>query len=280
MMDFVQFARLHGVLIDSLPPVGVWRRLKTEDKPGHRNGAVKYMGTHGFVQNHATMTEVALWRNESDSPVAVQQVQRIAQQAARETAQAQQRAAEKAAWILAQCTTKPHPYIAAKGFPDEPVNVWDREDGPVMVIPMWIAGKVAGCQLITEAGDKKFLSGQRTGHAEFIFANRGPHILCEGYATALSIRHALRNLKRPYTLHVTFSAGNMVKVASGLPGGFIVADNDASATGERVAKEIGWPYWMSDRVGEDANDFFLRRGLFALAQGLGALLLRKPEVVP
>ena len=90
----------------------------------------------------------------------------------------------------------------------------------------------------------------------------------------------LRNLKRPYTLHVTFSAGNMVKVASGLPGGFIVADNDASATGERVAKEIGWPYWMSDRVGEDANDFFLRRGLFALAQGLGALLLRKPEVVP
>ncbi len=43
---------------------------------------------------------------------------------------------------------------------------------------------------------------------------------------------------------------------------------DASGTGERVAREIGWPYWMSDVVGEDANDYAQRAGVFALAMGI------------
>ena len=97
---------------------------------------------------------------------------------------------------------------------------------------------------------------------------KGTHVLCEGYATALSTQQALRNLKVPYVLHVTFSAGNMKKVAATLPGGLVIADNDASGTGERVARDIGWPYWMSDTVGEDANDYSQRRGVFALAMGI------------
>ena len=137
---------------------------------------------------------------------------------------------------------------------------------------MRIGGRLVGCQLIDEAGGKKFLSGQRPGNAEFIFANGGSHYLCEGYATALSARHALRNLKRRYTLHVCFSASNMAKVAAGCRAGVVLADHDASGTGERIAREIGWPFWMSDHVGEDANDFHRRAGLFALAQQLAGLL--------
>ena len=38
--------------------------------------------------------------------------------------------------------------------------------------------------------------------------------------------------------------------------------------GERVAKEIGWKYWMSDKVGEDANDTHNRVGAFAFGQSL------------
>jgi putative DNA primase/helicase len=75
-------------------------------------------------------------------------------------------------------------------------------------------------------------------------------------------------MKRRYTLHVCFSAGNMVKVAASLSSGFVVADNDASGTGERVAKEIGWPYWMSSEVGEDADDCLKRLGLFKFSQSL------------
>jgi putative DNA primase/helicase len=214
------------------------------------------------------MTEVASWRDEADSPIARQQVQKVAQQAAQEQAKSNAQAAQKALWILSQCVTKEHSYMASKGFPDEAANVWEREDGPLLVIPMRIGAKVVGCQLIGEDGAKKFLTGQRTGNAEFVFANGGDHILCEGYATALSVRHALRNLKKKYTLHVCFSAGNMTKVAANLSGGFLIADNDDSGTGERVAREIGWPYWMSDRIGEDANDYQLRVGLFSLAQGI------------
>lgn len=273
-MDFLSFCRLNGVLIESLPPIGVWKRYKTEDKSSKRNGAVKFLGDHGLVQNWATMTEPASWRAEGAAP-AVQRQQ--IRKASHDAAQANARAAEKAAWILGQSKTKKHAYLAAKGFPDAVGNVWDM-DSPLLVIPMRIGSKVVGCQLIDEAGGKKFLTGQRTGNAEFIFSNGGEHILCEGYATALSAQQALKNLKRRYTLHVCFSAGNMVKVADSLPRGFVLADNDASGTGEKTARAIGWPFWMSDMVGEDANDFHIRAGLFALSQHIGLLMRRATYV--
>jgi phage/plasmid primase-like uncharacterized protein len=268
MNSFLGFARAHGIVIDAVPPVGVWTRYPTTDKPGSRNGAVKFMGNHGHVQNHATMTDVSTWRNEDESFVSVKDVQRIARQAAQETAEFNAQAAEKAQWILSQCEVERHAYLVSKGFDEEVVNVWQTPNGPVAVIPMWIGNEVCGCQLISEAGDKKFLHGQRSGGAQFVFANKGEHILCEGFATALSVRHALKNLKRKYTIHVCFSAGNMTKVASTLWGGMVVADNDPSGTGERVAREIGWPYWMSDVQGEDFNDAHQRMGLFAVGQSL------------
>lgn len=267
-MNFVDFARLHGIILDALPPVGVWKRYRTTDKPTSRNGAVKFMGSHGFVQNHATMTEVNTWRDESESPIAVQKAQESVNRAHQEAIKNNAEAAKKAVWILAQCNTKTHAYAAAKGFADEVLNVWETEGGPVAVIPMRIGADVVGCQLISENGTKKFLFGQRSGGAQFIFDNKGEHYLCEGYATGLSIRHALKNIKRKYTIHVCFSAGNMAKVAANLPSGVVVADNDKSGTGERVAREIGWPYWMSDVVGEDFNDAHQRMGLFAVSQSL------------
>ena len=68
-MDFITFARSHGIIINELPPVGVWKRYKTEDHPKKRNGAVKFMGTHGFVQNHATSTVVSLWKPTDNSAI-------------------------------------------------------------------------------------------------------------------------------------------------------------------------------------------------------------------
>ena len=278
-MTFIDFCRAHGIVIDTLPPINVWKRYKTTDKPGHRNGAVKFMGDHGFCQNHATMQDVSSWRSEGDSPIAHQEIQRIAREASQEIARNNAKAADRAAWILGQCEPRKHAYTAAKGFPDELVNVWKSDAGPVAVIPMRIGATLVGCQTITEAGEKKFLFGQRSGGAQFVFNAKGPHILCEGYATALSARVALTNIKRPYTLHVCFSAGNMKKIAADLPGGIVLADNDKSGTGERTAREIGWPYWMSDTVGEDCNDYHLRKGLFALSQGIQRAL-RESMAVP
>lgn len=270
-MTFEQFAALHGLIIHRLVP-GKWVRVPTKDKPRHRNGAYKFMGTVGYVQNWATQTEAATWHEDGSNKEAARRVQQIANQAAAEARANAQKAARRAEAILSECELAPHPYLASKGFPDELVNVWNRETDNVMVVPMRHGRALIGAQLIKPDGDKKFLYGQRSGGAEFVMGERGVHVLCEGYATALSTQAALRNLKAVYTLHATFSAGNMKKVAEALPAGIVVADNDASGTGERVAREIGWPYWLSDVVGEDANDYSQRRGVFALAMGLKSVM--------
>lgn len=279
-MDFLNFCRLHGVLIDHLPPVGVWRRYRTEDKSSKHNGAVKFLGDVGWVQNHATMTEPAMWKpEEGDVKIDRQAIANQAKRAEDDIKRKQREAASKAQWILKQCQFAKHDYLKAKGFADEQGNIWKTEDTELLVVPMRSGGQLVGCQLIDPTGSKKFLFGQQTSYAEFVFDNKGMHVLCEGYATALSVRLALKNMKIPYTLHVCFSAGNMVKIAERLPGGFIVADHDASGTGERVAKQIDWPYWMPPEVGMDANDWHLKIGLFKFAQSVTRSLIestRKP----
>jgi len=61
---------------------------------------------------------------------------------------------------------------------------------------------------------------------------------------------------------------NMKKVAGTLTSGCIVADNDASGTGERIAREIGWPYYMPPEVGHDFNDHHMAVGNFRAGQDL------------
>jgi putative DNA primase/helicase len=271
-MHLLDFCRIHGVILDREPPIGVWKRYPTQDKPTHRNGAVKYMGTHAFIQNHATMTEIEVWHAEGDSVMDPNKARRAVEAAARDIREKQQEAARKAASILNQCQIGYHPYLEKKGFKEEQGNVWKTDDGLLLVIPMRVGHQLVGCQIIREDGSKRFLHGQRTSNATFTFDNKGPHILVEGYATALSVRATLKALKRRYTLHVCFSAGNLAKVAATLPKGFVVCDNDASRTGENTAIKTGFPYWMSDTVGEDFNDFHQRVGLFKASQSLGKVI--------
>lgn len=273
-MDFLQFAAAHGILIDRLPPIGRWVRLPTKDHPKSRNGAVKFMGDHAFVKNWAEMEETAVWRPEGEAaPVDHERLARQAKQAQMEIERGQARAAKKAEWILSQCELDVHPYLAAKGFPNERANVWKTDDAQLLAIPMRVGRQIVGVQLIDADGAKKFLTGQRTSDAAFIIDNRGPNVLCEGYATAMSIRAALTAIRARYTIFVCFSAHNLGRIAKTLRAGLVVADNDASGTGERVAKETGWPYFLPPEVGQDFNDFHLATSLFKCAQALRSALL-------
>jgi phage/plasmid primase-like uncharacterized protein len=270
-MNFLDFARAHGILIQHMPRAGQWMRYPTADHPKTRNGAVKWMGAVGFVQNHATQTEVSVWHSDGETTVSVQ----LIRQADREIADGQRKAAETAKWILDQCQHGKHDYLKSKGFPDEQGYIYVKDGVQLLAIPMWQGRTLWGVQLIDPSGNKRFLKGQKTSNCEFVFNNNGPHYLCEGYATALSLRHILKSLKKTYTIHVCFSAGNLVKVAEGLTG-FVIADNDESKTGENTAKKIGWPYWMSDTVGEDLNDYARRVGLFRAGQNLSKILSKRP----
>jgi len=268
-MDFIQFARSHGILINDLPPLGVWKRYPTEDHPRSRNGAVKYMGEVGFVQNHATSTVVSIWKPDSPITAKVKSTYLASiRNAEDEQKKKQHQAMQRAVGMLNGSGMSTHPYLEAKGFKDEQGNVLWQDGKPVLLIPMRVGGSLVGLQQIDEDGGKKFLYGQRTSNAVFTFDNKGMNVLCEGYATALSVRLAFKQMKQRYTLHVCFSAGNMAKMAAGLEPGLLIADNDASSTGQRVAEESGWKYWLSDRVGEDANDYHQRVGLFGFTQSL------------
>ena len=273
-MDFIQFARSHGILINDLPPLGVWKRFPTEDHPRSRNGAVKFMGDVGFVQNHATSTVVSIWKPDSPITTKVKSTYLASIRSAEdEQKKKQHQAMQRAVGMLNGSGLSTHPYLEAKGFPDEQGNVLWQDGKPVLLIPMRVGGNLVGLQQIDEDGGKKFLYGQRTSNATFTFDNKGMNVLCEGYATALSVRLAFKQMKQRYTLHVCFSAGNMAKVAAGLEPGLLIADNDASGTGQRVAEESGWKYWLSDRIKEDANDFHQRVGLFQFTQSLTRSML-------
>jgi len=274
-MDFIDFCRSHGIIIHDYPQPGVWKRYPTEDHPRSRNGAVKYMGTHGFVQNHATNTVVSIWKPDSPVTSELRSACMASIQKAEDHRRKQQQVAlQRAVTMLNGSGFATHPYLEAKGFKDEQGNVLWVDGKPVLLIPMRVNGNLVGVQQISEDGTKKFLYGQRSSGATFTFNNKGMNIVCEGYATALSVRLAFKQMKQRYTLHVCFSAGNMAKVAAGLEPGLLIADNDASGTGQRVAEESGWKYWLSPVVNQDFNDYHREHGLFKATQSLTQTLLQ------
>jgi len=275
-VGFLDFCRSHGIIINEIPEIGVWKRYRTEDHPNKKNGAVKFMGTHGFVQNHAMNTVVSVWKPDSVERLSLPDTRAIVISQARaeqERKKLQVAAVAKAVALLNDSDMRQHEYLKAKGFPDEIGHILDMERNPVLLIPMRVGRSLVGLQQIWPDGTKKFLYGQRTSGATFNFDNKGINIVCEGYATALSIRAAMKQMKSRYNIHVCFSAGNMIKVAGGLETGLVVADNDKSGTGQQAASDIGWPVWMSDVCGEDANDYYQRVGLFQFSQSLTQSML-------
>ena len=121
-------------------------------------------------------------------------------------------------------------------------------------------------QSIAADGTKKFLAGGKASGSVFRMGNGGSRWLVEGFATALSVRAALRSLYCNDPVVACFSAHNLTNV----PGSFVIADNDASGTGEKYARKTGLPFWMPPEIG-DANDHHRRHGIAALAASLNEL---------
>ena len=270
-MNFEDFAKAHGLLIRGII-AHRWIACPTTDHPRKMNGRYKFMGDIGWVQNWATMDKPSMWKtNEKFTPTTSFVKQK--QDADKERRELQEKAASKAGWIMHQTELKTHPYLEKKGFPEQKAPVWDSDGVSKLVIPMRREGKIIGCQLISEEGDKKFLYGQATKGASFVIDAGGVPIFCEGFATGLSIQSVMRANKLRYCIYVCFSAGNMKTIANGVDGGIVVADHDASHTGQRIAQEIGKPYWLSPTVGKDFNDYFIEHGAFKSAQSLKKTLI-------
>lgn len=270
-MNFIDFAAAHGLIIDHVIE-GRWVRVKTTDKPKKRNGSYKYLGEVGFVQNHATMEQVAMWKDGARAGF----VDKAAIRARAAIAAAQERARHAEARATAEDMVKravfaSHPYLLAKGFPDERGLVLNDE----LLIPMRefsLYRQINSVQRIAIDGAKLFLPGGKAKGSVFFI---GPFMaserwLVEGYATGLSVRAALREMHREAQVVVCFSASNLAHVGRLVkalrPTAYVMADNDKSGAGAKVAEETGLPWTMPPEEEMDANDYHQRHGIRALAK--------------
>lgn len=215
----------------------------------------------------------------------------------RDLAKERQQEAERAeihricAEIVRTSQESGHPYFVRKGFPEEvglvheapwrcfPSNALGEAltkampegNGPWLIVPGRIGQRITTVQFISPEGAKKnILRGQMGGASRRIGQGRETWV-CEGIATALSVRAALRFLGRSATVLSAFSASNVAKVASELPGAIIAADHDKPVeafgglgTGEFYALRSGCKWVMPSCMG-DFNDLHQSEGLRAVA---------------
>lgn len=237
-MSFVAFCRQHGVLIDALPPIGRWRRYKTEDKPKHRNGAVKYMGDVGFVQNHATMIEVAVWHpDKAADPAELERNARRLEEARRHEAAVRGRAihAMRAHFASLPALRFGHPYLDRKGLSMQGCTGL-RVDGDRLVIPAYRDDSLVSIQTISPDGEKLYRKDCPMQGATFVLTRRGAVLTCiaEGLATGLAVFQSLPIAN----VIVCFDLGNMVRVAKYLKvRGMVVVcgDNDWETANRKLA---------------------------------------------
>lgn len=289
-MNFLDFARAHGVLIDHLIADGRIHRCPTEAHPRKRNGAYCWDGCRGWCHAWDSDGETHFFNDPDAKPWTSHEKQAFidSQRAqAREKARRHARAAQEATAMLARAQWAPAAYMAYKGFrerlPRHTKPEWRHGyawvvDGAMFIPMKSLVGDIVGAQLIRRVPnpdrpgqlihEKKMLPGTRAKGAVFRFGNEHARVtwLCEGFATGLSVKLALEQMRFPDAVLCCFSDSNLVHVAPHVPGRKLVfADNDASGAGERAAKATGLPYCMSPYEGQDANDLHMddkRGGLF------------------
>ena len=191
-------------------------------------------------------------------------------------------AADRARWALRIGRIETHPYMRAKGFPKRKVPVLTlgelashikkprafehlKEYDPIMLLGVTdTSERITSLQMIGPDGSKVFLAGGRIGGCGRLIAPpRGAAatqtIICEGYATGMSIAYAGVYMGARLNVWCALSAKNMVALQkNGVDAHCVIADNDPSETGIKAAKETGLPFAAPPVVGDDFNDLWKR----------------------
>lgn len=150
-----------------------------------------------------------------------------------------------------------HPYLQKKGLKG---SHGARLHEDKLVLPLRdITGKIWSIQSIDAEGKKKYRSGGKVGGCFTLVGEGNPCFIAEGFATACSVYEATGK-----ACAVAFSAGNLQKISGHMPSAVIVADNDASGTGEREASKCANRHILIPKEGMDANDYVSEFGLDAL----------------
>lgn len=271
---------------------GQWVRTDTKGRNGKDDASILVFDdeTGGIVWNHQTGANHRFSLAGSGSVQRDPEAERRARRREAEC-QAEQREVERiCADIVRGCRQDTHPYLEKKGFPDElglicdvPSSFFPKDRfgealaralpgvGPMLIVPGRIGRKITTVQFIAADGQKKnILRGLQGGASHRIATGRDTWV-CEGIATAMSVRAALRFLGVSATVLTAFSASNVERVAASIPGARIAADHDApnphlegKGAGEFYARRSGCAWTMPPSLG-DFNDMHVEHGLRAVA---------------
>jgi putative DNA primase/helicase len=274
-MRFDTFAASHGVLLCRSLRHGVIIRCPTEEKPRRKNGAYLWDGSRGWVCNWNQDGEIH-WFNDPDAKPWTEAEKRAWHERQAKAAflhrQKQERAAQNAMNAIQRATHATHPYLAAKGFPERLGLV--SETGELLIPINDLNGKVMSLQRIfleNNEWQKKMLVGGKTKGGVFRLGAGNSPVLCEGFATGLSIRKALDMMGMKHRpVLVCFSAGNLVEVSKHFQGSnaIVCADNDVSLTGQKAAEASGLLWITPEEVGLDFNDLHQTAGIVAVVKVL------------
>lgn len=279
------------------------RWIKTDTlsgKNGHGDGRVIIDEQRVTAWNWQTGDKETVWLNGVPSPAERKAAAQRIQHDEADRRESARKAADIASRLLFAAKAGCHDYLVSKGFPDErPLVIGadavrgiagkylvpspDAENA--IVLPARIGSALRSVQLIWEDGVKKFLAGGQMDEATLRIAKGRDTWLCEGFATGLTLRAALRAIGRSDTILCCFSAHNLTKVARRIDGRcFIVADHDKPmeqfgglGTGEHYARQSGKPYLMPAAAGDDINDLERKEGRFAV-QRLVSTFLREAKM--
>lgn len=164
-------------------------------------------------------------------------------------------------WSNGMGASPDHPYLARKGVGAHGTRI--TSDGRLMAPLFTPEGKLASIQYIDQEGGKLYHAGGQTGGCFWMVGTidePGTIYIAEGFATAATI-HEITH--RPCI--VAYSASNLVPVTGSIREKYgqmqelvIVADNDASGTGQKYADQASAKHGarvVVTPIDGDANDY-------------------------
>lgn len=304
---FAEYLRAAGLVVDTLEADGVLHRCRVAGYPRGEAGAYKahldepaciwwmnwFTGDSGTycaqVESSMTRAERKAYRER----IAAARREAEAERAGRIAA-----AASRAShiWSLAPSATDAHPYLRRKGVRSFGLRV--AADGR-LIVPVLDAfdDKGQSLQYIAASGEKRFLSDGKTAGGCFALRAKdgrvdGPLLICEGYATAASLRMATG-----HAVVMAFNAGNLAEVARIMRQRFpereivLCADNDEGGekpdgtpcnvgveAARKAAAAVGAKLAICPLIDgrkADFNDLHLAQGVDAVREAVEAARNRK-----
>jgi len=206
-----------------------------------------------------------------------------------EEQRAQERAAEKAAYVIdgAECPPPDFLYLTKKQIGALPGLYYSKDKR--LIIPITDGEQTTSLQYIAADGEKRFLTGGKIKGCFHRIDGDSRIIICEGYATGATLHRTTGA-----TVYVAFNCGNLYDVACYVKAQHhgahitICADNDhkteanpgitkARQVAEGLSLHITWPEFDADDSGTDFNDLYCQKGEGAVKAYFTATEKRKQE---